>query len=78
MLAWAPARGILAVQATTGDHIAARVGKVRAEPRASVWTQAGGRLEVWGWRKSGPRGKRKVWTCRKVVLDSSGTAGEAT
>ena len=30
------------------------------------WLQAGNRFELWGWRKRGPRGKRKLWTLRVV------------
>lgn len=30
------------------------------------WLEAGNRFEIWGWRKRGPKGKRKVWELRRV------------
>lgn len=30
------------------------------------WLEAGNRFELWGWRLRGPRGKRKLWTLRRV------------
>lgn len=55
------ALGLLGVQATTVSNQASRVAKIRREPRARLWLQAGNRLAVVGWAKRGPRGKRKFW-----------------
>lgn len=52
------------VQACAGASHAARMDKMRAEPRAAVWLEAGGILEVWSWSKRGKAGKRKTWTLR--------------
>ena len=44
---------IIAVQCTAYSGISARVNKIVeecAEP-ATAWLNAGGRIEVWGWRK---------------------------
>lgn len=30
------------------------------------WLESGNRFELWGWRLRGPRGKRKLWTLRRV------------
>lgn len=30
------------------------------------WLQAGNRFSIWGWRKRGSRGHRKLWTLRTV------------
>ena len=60
--------GVLAVQTTSGSNVSARVEKIRNEPRAGIWLACGNRIEVHGWRKVGPRGKRKTWECR--VVDS--------
>lgn len=30
------------------------------------WLQAGNRFSLWGWRKRGASGKRKMWTLRQV------------
>lgn len=61
---------VLGIQATSGDNHAARVAKIKAEPRMKAWCEAGGRVEVWSWSKRGARGERKVWTLRveEVVL----------
>ena len=66
---------ILGVQATTGPNAAARVTKALAEPRLERWLLAGGHFEVWGWRKVGARGKRKLWAVRRVVLYLCGGKG---
>lgn len=43
---------VLLVQATTGDNGAARVAKIKAEPRMHVWLFAPfRRIEVWAWRE---------------------------
>ncbi len=72
LLAVSPSRGIIAVQTTSGNNVAARVDKIRQEPRAGIWLAAGGKIVVHGWRKVGPRGKRKVWECREVEIQAEG------
>lgn len=62
--------GVLGVQATSGSNVSARVAKIQELDEAQAWLEAPARLEVWGWAKQGPRGERKVWTVRKVVLGS--------
>ena len=61
-------RQILGIQATDGTSVAKRLTKMLTEKSAEVrdWLAAGGRLECWGWRKTGPRGKRKTWSVRRV------------
>ncbi len=51
ILACAPSRGIMLVQTTTGDNFAARIAKVKAEPRAAIWLASKGRIQVHGWAK---------------------------
>lgn len=34
----------------------------------SMWLRSGGRFEIWGWAKGGPKGEPKRWTCRRVVV----------
>jgi len=63
-----PQHGILAIQASTGANHAARLEKVLAEPRARVWLEAGGRLAVWTWSKTGAAGTRKLWQLREQEL----------
>jgi len=53
---------IVACQATTTGNQAARVSKILALESAAAWWKAGGDIQVHGWAKKGPRGKRKLWT----------------
>lgn len=55
---------IVGIQACAGSSHAARMSKIRSEPRVAMWLAAGGRLQVWSWSKRGARGKRKKWTLR--------------
>lgn len=59
------------VQATSADNLAARVTKAAEIPECAAWAKEGNR-RAWfiGWRKGGPVGKRKRWSCR--VLDHLG------
>lgn len=52
----------LGIQCTSQSNVSARVKKLTAEPQMKIWIDAGNRLEVWGWAKRGPAGKRKLWT----------------
>lgn len=72
IIAWAPGRGVLAVQATDGTSVSKRIAKIRSLPAADAWVQSGARLEVWGWRKAGERGKRKTWQVRRVRITGNG------
>lgn len=64
--------GIKLVQSTTLAHVGARVAKIIAEPKARVWLESGGRIEVHGWRKLKVKrgGKAARWECaeRTVTL----------
>lgn len=59
--------GVLGVQVTTQANAAARVAKCK-EVIPPQWFAAGNRLEVWAWAQRGPRGKRKTWTVKKIVV----------
>lgn len=54
-------KGILGIQTTTSSNLAARITKAQALPAYSLWLDAGNVVEFHGWRKIGPRGKRKLW-----------------
>lgn len=57
---------IIGIQATGGQggaH-AARVRKIKAEPRARQWIEAGCRLEVWSYALRGAAGSRKTYELR--------------
>lgn len=64
--------GVLGVQACAGSSAAARAGKAQLEPRLEVFLAAGGRFEVWAWAKRGARGKRKVWSVRRLRAQLDG------
>lgn len=65
---WPLYGGILAVQACAGASHAARRTKLLALPAMREWVAAGGHLEIWSWTKKGPRGRRKLWACRREAL----------
>lgn len=69
--------GIIGVQACADSSHAARVAKVKAEPRMVEWLAAGGRVEVWSWGLRGARGKRKVWTVRREEIKAEDIATRA-
>ena len=56
------------VQATSGSNHAARREKLHAEGFVTLWTSCGAALEVWSWKKAGPRGQRKIWRLRREAL----------
>ncbi len=59
-------KGVLAVQATTGAHLAERVAKVQAEPRAGLWLACANYRWVVGWVERGRR-----WAVRRVLFGST-------
>ena len=54
---------IIGVQVTSGANHAARVKKIKAEPRALAWLEAGGLIEVHSWLK-----KNNRWVCRRQEI----------
>jgi hypothetical protein len=66
--------GTVGVQTTSGDNVAARLDKMRSPeiaPNVRRWLEAGNAVVIHGWRKAGPRGKRKLWTLREVVVTAA-------
>lgn len=53
---------IVGVQATSdnGGNHASRRAKILAEPRAKLWCDAGGALELWSWKKRGARWEPRI------------------
>lgn len=49
------ASDLIGIQCTAGSCVSARVKKITTDPdvkgKAIAWLEAGGRIEVWGWRK---------------------------
>lgn len=73
-----PTTAILGIQACAGSggSPAARMAKAAAEPRLRAWLAAGGKFEVWAWRKTNDRtkGARKLWSLRRVEAELCGGA----
>lgn len=64
-----PHRGEIAlVQTTTKVHMPEHKEKILGIPEFHTWKQAGGIVLLHGWRKIGPRGKRKTWQVSEEVL----------
>lgn len=70
-------RGRMVLVQTTTANIMERVRKLIGNTPASDWMRAGGEIHFNAWTKTGPRGKRKTWTCRLLlaVADPSSTDG---
>jgi len=59
----------LLIQTTSGGNVAHRLEKIRQIPAAKLWLQSPNRkIQIHGWAKRGPRGKRKLWTCRELEV----------
>jgi hypothetical protein len=58
---------VLAVQATSGDNVSARMAKMAGHEGLAALRKAGVRVEVWGWRKLAKTGR---WEVRRVDLSS--------
>lgn len=62
----------LAIQTTSGTgktgggNHAARITKIKAEPRVLACLKAGWIVEVWSWQQ--PGGKGSKWECRKAEI----------
>ncbi len=62
---------MLAIQTTSGSNVSARMEKIKFNPNVVHWLYTSAknrRLVIQGWAKRGPRGKRKVWSCREVEV----------
>lgn len=64
---------VVAVQTTSGDHVAERIKKIRETPASDVWLQSPSRkIVVHGWKKRGAKGETKHWTCRIIEVLTAG------
>lgn len=68
LLCMRPNAPLLLVQTTTTGNMSSRVNKIAELPASSHWLSTGNQIEVWGWSMRGAKGKRKVWTIKKVVF----------
>lgn len=69
-------RQFLMVQTTTWSHLSEHVRKILSLPVVVGWLSAGGFVQAHGWKKVGPRGKRKKWEVevQEITLDSVRTS----
>ena len=54
------------IQVTSGSNHAARLTKIKAEPRVRAWLEAGCLLELWSWAK---RNGRWVARIQEVTVE---------
>jgi hypothetical protein len=60
-------------QTTSTPNVHSRIQKTIANPLATKWLDGQRRrIEVHGWAKRGPRGKRKLWTLTRYMLSLHG------
>lgn len=69
--------GIIAVQACAMGSRTARIAKILAEPRAKIWLQSGGRIQVFAWRKLTRGMVREKWVPKvtEITLKDFGFEG---
>jgi hypothetical protein len=73
LVAIAP-EAIIGIQTTSTSNLSSRVKKLTQEyPHiCRAWLEAGGLVEVWGWKKMAKRGKDGRWwqlTVREITCD---------
>lgn len=67
---------IVGVQATSGDNTSSRVAKIKTEPKAQAFLNAGGKILVIGWRKKvtkkkdGTKSRRPKWFPKVIRVRS--------
>jgi len=70
---------LVGVQVTSGEggNLRARLRKAQAIPFFTLWQQAND-VEFHGWAKRGAKGKRKLWTLRRLDGNGNELAPENT
>lgn len=73
VLAVRPGLPLLGIQSCANSSVAAHLEKIRnlegpSREAIAIWLDQGLGLEVWGWAKKGPAGKRKTWQVRRVEV----------
>lgn len=63
-------KGMWGIQCTSTANLASRRVKIKTECRdaALAWLETDAWIEIIGWSKKGPRGKRKLWTPTRRVI----------
>lgn len=70
LVALDPEAGQTILIQATASGVSDRVKKIREKCRDAALDclKAGNRIVVWGWRKTGAAGKRKLWNVREVEI----------
>ncbi len=68
LLVLKPGGRAVGVQATTNSNVTARLKKIAESESAKRWKELGGEIIVISWGKLGPRGGRKTWQAREIVV----------
>jgi hypothetical protein len=68
---------LLAIQTTNAGNHGNHRRKILESPLAPILARHV-RIELWSWRKGGPRGKRKLWMLRRERFALTGAAGNFT
>lgn len=66
---------VWAINATTNQHLGDHILKYEADgvnANIQSWVATGHVFEIWCWAKMGARGKRKLWTLKRVRRTSAG------
>lgn len=66
---------VWAINATTNQHLADHIKKYedpKVKKNIDAWMSSGHVFELWCWAKMGARGKRKLWTLKRVRRISTG------
>jgi hypothetical protein len=56
---------IIGIQATSGANVAARLTKIKENPKSLEWLESGGRLFVHGWSL---KKRTRRWECREIEV----------
>jgi hypothetical protein len=72
--------GSMLLQTTSRGHVMDHFQKMKKYCRMEIrrWLTAGNRVELWGWSKRGPRGKRKRWTLDRFNIVAVSTRLQRT
>lgn len=62
--------GVLGVQTTSKAHLSDREKKAEKLETYKIWLECGNKVWMMGWKKSGAKGKRKLWNCTIRTPDS--------
>jgi hypothetical protein len=57
------------IQTCAGGDAAKRETKILKSKEAAIVSQSLNRILIISWRKGGPRGKRKTWTPKILIVD---------